>query len=168
MFRINTASVICATGSTSQPARSFCLAEAPSADVAMAVHREAHGLLPEEIIEVEGKDVEGLLGTTQEVPRRQTPPPDTAFRAVLFTDVEGSTALTQRLGDARAMELLRVHDSTVRGALTETGGREIKHTGDGLMASFGSVARAVECSIMMQRALAAEDSVRLRIGIGAG
>ena len=146
----------------------FCLAEAPSADVAMAVHREAHGLLPEEIIEVEGKDVEGFLGTSQEVPRRQTPPPDTAFRAVLFTDVEGSTALTQRLGDARAMELLRVHDSTVRGALTETGGREIKHTGDGLMASFGSVARAVECSIMVQRALAAEDSVRLRIGIGAG
>src|SRR5207244_10706849 len=135
MFRINTASVICATGSTSQPARSVCLAEAPSADVAMAVHREAHGLLPEEIIEVEGKDVEGLLGTTQEVPRRQTRPPDTAFRAVLFTDVEGSTALTQRLGDARAMELLSGHDTSVRGALTATGGREPQPTGGGRRAT---------------------------------
>ena len=146
----------------------FCLAEAPSADVAIAVHREAHGLLPDEIIEVEGKDIEGFLGTAAEVPRGQTPPADTAFRAVLFTDIEGSTALTQRLGDVGAMELLRLHDSTVRGALSETGGTEIKHTGDGLMASFSSVARAVECAIKLQGTLAAHDSLRLRIGISAG
>jgi len=146
----------------------FCLAEASSADVAIAVHREAHGLLPDEIIEVEGKDVEGFLGTAEEVPRGQTPPSDTAFRAVLFTDIEGSTALTQRLGDTRAMEMLRLHDSTVRGVLSETGGREIKHTGDGIMASFGSVARAVECAINVQQALAAGDAFRLRIGISAG
>jgi len=146
----------------------FCLAEAPSADVAIAVHREAHGLLPDEIIEVQGKDVEGFLGTAEEVPRGRTPPPDTAFRAVLFTDIEGSTALTQRLGDTRAMEMLRLHDSTVRDALNKTGGKEIKHTGDGIMASFGSVARAVECAIEVQQALARSDTVRLRIGISAG
>jgi len=146
----------------------FCLAEAPSADVAIAVHREAHGLLPDEIIEVEGKDVAGFLGTVEEVPRGQTPSPDTAFRAVLFTDIEGSTALTQRFGDARAMEFLRLHDSTVRHALDETGGSEVKHTGDGIMASFASVARAVECAIKVQQALAAEYSVRLRVGISAG
>src|SRR5437867_39742 len=146
----------------------FCLAEAPSAEVAIAVHREAHGLLPDEIIEVEGKDIEGFLGTTQEVPRGQTPPPDTAFRAVLFTDIAGSTALTQRLGDTKAMDFVHLHDSTVRGSLSDTGGTEIKHTGDGMMASFGSVARAVECAIKVQQALAAEDAVRLRIGISAG
>ena len=146
----------------------FCLAEAPSADVAIAVHREAHGLLPDEIIEVEGKDIQGFLGTAEEVPRGQTPPPDTAFRAVLFTDIEGSTALTQRIGDARAMEFLRLHDSRVRSALGETGGSEVKHTGDGIMASFGSVVRAVECAIRVQRALSTEDSVRLRVGISAG
>ena len=66
------------------------------------------------------------------------------------------------------MELLHVHDSTVRTALSETGGREIKHTGDGLMASFGSVARAVECAIKVQQELTAENAVRLRIGISAG
>ena len=115
----------------------FCLAEAPSADVAIAVHREAHGLLPDEIIEVEGKDVEGFLGTAEEVPRGQTPPSDTAFRAVLFTDIEGSTALTQRLGDTRAMEMLRLHDSTVRGVLSETNGREIKHTATALWRPSG-------------------------------
>jgi class 3 adenylate cyclase len=146
----------------------FCLAEAPSADIAIAVHREAHGLLPDEIIEVESKDIQGFLGTTEEVPRGQMPPPDTAFRAVLFTDIEGSTALTQRLGDQRAMEFLRLHDSTVRSALSDTSGTEVKHTGDGIMASFGSVVRAVECAIRVQQALSAEDSVRLRVGISAG
>ena len=64
--------------------------------------------------------------------------------------------------------MLRLHDSTVRGVLNETGGREIKHTGDGIMASFGSVARAVECAINVQQALAAGDAFRLRIGISAG
>ena len=62
-------------GRFNEPAgKIFCLAEAPSADVAIAVHREAHGLLPDEIIEVEGKDVEGFLGTAEEVPRGRTPP----------------------------------------------------------------------------------------------
>src|SRR5207244_5013757 len=125
----------------------FCLAEAPSADVAIAVHREAHGLLPDEIIEVQGKDVEGFLGTAEEVPRGRTPPPDTAFRAVLFTDIEGSTALTQRLGDTRAMEMLRLHDSTVRGVISETGGRWNKHTGPRPNAGSGKGTCAVECTI---------------------
>ena len=74
-------SVICVTGSTSRTGKIFSFAKAPTADVAIAVHREAHRLLPDEIIEVQGKDVEGFLGTAEEVPRGQTPPRNTAFRA---------------------------------------------------------------------------------------
>jgi class 3 adenylate cyclase len=78
-----------------------------------------------------------------------------AFRTVLFTDVEGSTAMTQRLGDARAREVLREHERIVREALKAHGGSELKTMGDGFMASFSSATRALECSIAMQRAFAA-------------
>ena len=61
-----------------------------------------------------------------------------AFRTVLFTDVEGSTALTQRLGDAGAREVLREHERMVREALKSHGGAEVKTMGDGFMASFTS------------------------------
>jgi len=151
----------------------FCLADAPSAEVAITVHRESHGLVPEEIIEVEGRDVEVFLGTIAEVPRGQNPPPDTAFRAILFTDMEGSTALTQRLGDKAAMEVLRAHDAIINQALDAHGGSRVKHTGDGVMASFASVAKAVACAVTIQRQFCSYNDtsstpVRVRLGLCAG
>ncbi|MDP2948296.1 MAG: adenylate/guanylate cyclase domain-containing protein [Chloroflexota bacterium] len=72
------------------------------------------------------------------------------IRTILFTDVEGSTALTQRLGDAKAREVLREHERIVREALRAHGGSEVKTMGDGFMASFPSATRALECAIAMQ------------------
>jgi len=92
---------------------------------------------------------------------------------ILFTDIEGSTALTQRLGDAKAQEVLRTHNSIVRDALKAHSGSEAKHTGDGIMASFTSASRALQCAIAMQRAFAAhnesaEEPIRVRVGLNAG
>jgi len=92
---------------------------------------------------------------------------------VLFTDMEGSTTLTQQLGDAKAQELVRSHNGIVRDALARHGGSEIKHTGDGIMASFVSTSRALECAIAIQRAVAArseEEGIpfRVRIGLNCG
>ena len=96
-----------------------------------------------------------------------------AFRTVLFTDVEGSTALTQRLGDAKARDLLRQHERIVREALKSHGGSEVKTMGDGFMASFTTATKALECAIAMQRAFAehnesAEEPIRVRVGLNAG
>ncbi len=100
-----------------------------------------------------------------------------AFRTILFTDVEGSTALTQRLGDARAREVLREHERITRECLKAHGGAEVKTMGDGFMASFGSAARALECAVAIQRAFAERGSevgahghapLRVRIGLNAG
>ena len=106
-----------------------------------------------------------------------------AFRTVLFTDVEGSTALTQRLGDAKARDVLREHERLVREALRSHGGSELKTMGDGFMASFSSATRALESAIAMQRAFAAHneaaaarpepvegraEEIRVRIGLNAG
>jgi class 3 adenylate cyclase/pimeloyl-ACP methyl ester carboxylesterase len=92
---------------------------------------------------------------------------------ILFTDVEGSTGLTQRLGDAKAREVLRAHERIVREALKAHGGSEVKTMGDGFMASFSSATRALECAIAMQRAFAqhnesAEEPIRVRVGLNAG
>ncbi len=92
---------------------------------------------------------------------------------ILFTDVEGSTALTQRLGDARARQLLREHERMVREALKSHSGSEVKTMGDGFMASFSSAPKALECAIAMQRAFAehnenAEEPIKVRVGLNAG
>jgi class 3 adenylate cyclase len=90
---------------------------------------------------------------------------------ILFTDMESSTAFTQRLGDAEAQELVRSHNTIVRDALSAHAGNEIKHTGDGIMASFSSASSALECAIAIQRAVAAQEGdtpLRVRIGLNAG
>ncbi|MDP2673638.1 MAG: adenylate/guanylate cyclase domain-containing protein [Dehalococcoidia bacterium] len=97
--------------------------------------------------------IDEFLGEGKEAaPERQ--PASPAVHTILFTDVEGSTAMTQRLGDAKAREVLREHERVVREALAGHGGSEVKTMGDGFMASFGSATKALECAIAMQRAFA--------------
>lgn len=93
---------------------------------------------------------------------------------VLFTDIAGSTAMTQALGDAGAQEVVRAHNRVVRAALTAFNGREVKHTGDGIMASFSRVTDGVDAAIQMQRetmqhnAQNPELPLHLKIGLNAG
>ncbi len=91
------------------------------------------------------------------------------FRTIMFTDIEKSTAITQELGDLAAHELVRAHNRIVRDALNIHGGSEIKHTGDGIMASFPSAQGAVACAIQIQQDFDAGDGkIRVRIGLNAG
>jgi class 3 adenylate cyclase len=93
---------------------------------------------------------------------------------ILFTDIEGSTSLTQSVGDAAAQTVVRAHNTVVRDALRDNGGSETKHTGDGIMASFPLASGAIEAAIAIQRAVAAhgeahpETAFRVRIGLNAG
>ena len=150
----------------------FCFVDAPNKAAAEAVHREAHGLTASKIIEVEGQTLVSFLGGMPVHPIGDAHA-DASFRTILFTDIVGSTDMTQRLGDARAMEVVRTHDAIVRGHLAQRRGNEVKHTGDGIMASFASVSRAIECAIAIQRALRAhsadaEHPILIRIGVSAG
>ncbi|RLC59091.1 MAG: hypothetical protein DRI30_01400 [Chloroflexi bacterium] len=119
--------------------------------------------------------VDAFLGDREQAQAAEKPESveSGAFRTILFTDVEGSTALTDRLGDAKARELLRDHERITREALKSHGGSEVKTMGDGFMASFGSATKALECAIVMQRAFAerndsATESINVRIGLNAG
>ncbi len=158
-------------------ARAFCLVDAPSKEAAAAVHREAHDSVANEIIEVDRPVVEDFMGRIMETPAAIDPSTTDivpGLRTILFTDMEGSTAITQRLGDAKAMELLRTHNAMIRDALNAHSGSEVKHTGDGIMASFVSVSGAVECAIAIQKAIASyndqdpDTPIRVRIGLTAG
>jgi class 3 adenylate cyclase len=149
----------------------FCLASAPNGDALKALHRDAHGAIPNLVIQVDRATVERFMGRIVEHELGE-PYVETAFRTILFTDLEGSTSLTQRLGDARAMAVLRTHDQIIRDSVARFGGSEVKHTGDGVMAAFPSVAGALESAIQMQRRFAEEDAagapLRVRIGMSAG
>ncbi|HEY5625258.1 MAG TPA: adenylate/guanylate cyclase domain-containing protein [Dehalococcoidia bacterium] len=95
------------------------------------------------------------------------------IHTILFTDVEGSTALTDRLGDAKARDLLREHERITREALKTHSGSEVKTMGDGFMASFSSATKALECAMALQRAFAqrnesAEEPILVRVGLNAG
>jgi len=154
----------------------FCLVHAPDEATAERVHRESHGDIANAIIPVELAAVEAFLGRIGEpsaAPGASAPAVDSGLRAVMFTDIVGSTEMTARLGDSAALELVRAHDALVRRGLEAHGGREVKHTGDGIMASFDRTPNAVRAAADIQRRFAAynaeaSESLSVRIGIHAG
>jgi class 3 adenylate cyclase len=159
----------------------FCLCHAPNAEAAEQVHREAHGMLPDKIIEIQPEVAEGFLGAVETnaagavvLPGGGADARDPGIRTILFTDTVNSTVLTQSLGDEAALAILGVHDTIVRDALDALGGREVKHTGDGIMASFISAAGAVRCAIQIQRELDKhakanpKRALKVRVGAAAG
>jgi class 3 adenylate cyclase len=157
----------------------FCLCNAPNAEAADAVHRDAHGARAARIMEVTPEMAEAFMGAEEVnssgavlLPGKAALDPGT--RTILFTDIVGSTDMTQRLGDDLAFALLEVHDRIVRAELAELGGREIKHTGDGIMAVFHSAHSAVRCALNVQNNISQHrernpvQSLQLRIGLASG
>ncbi len=93
---------------------------------------------------------------------------------IMFTDLVGSTQMTHERGDYGAQEIVRFHNAIVRTALAGHHGREVKHTGDGIMASFSSAANAVRAAMQIRGSLLEHNArpdahpVRVRMGLNAG
>lgn len=93
---------------------------------------------------------------------------------ILFSDMEGSTAMTERLGDQRAQEVLHIHNAIIRQQVITHGGFEVKTQGDGFMLAFSSARWALQCAIAIQRAFAANtdqhsgEPILVRIGLHTG
>jgi class 3 adenylate cyclase len=149
----------------------FCLARASTPESMEAVHRESHGLVPNEIIPVSEDAILRFLGKIEDPVEAGAA---SAFRTILFTDLVGSTALADTLPPADFLGLLTEHDVIVRRALVASRGREIKHTGDGVMASFDEVANALDCALAVQAGFEARNdedrspALQVRIGLAAG
>jgi len=159
----------------------FCLAEAPSEEALRELHQNSHGLVPNEITEVDPITVQAFLGRIED----PVPDPDSddessqgeiepAFRSIMFTDLKDSTQLAVQLGDEKAMHLIRVHNALTRDALRSHNGREVKTTGDGFMLSFINATEALECAVAIQDGFAdynerhPEETLFVRIGVAAG
>ena len=122
----------------------FCLARAPAAEEMENVHRESHGLIPSEIIAVSEDAVLQFLGKVHDPPAASEV--TSAFRTILFTDLVDSTALAAELESAEYLRLIDEHDLIIRRALVTSRGREVKHTGDGIMAALDDVSNALACA----------------------
>jgi class 3 adenylate cyclase len=157
----------------------FCMCNAPTAEAADAVHREAHGMSAARIMELTPEMAEAFMGAAEADANGAVLIPDSneidpGTRTILFTDIVGSTDMTQRLGDEIAFAILQTHDRVVRAAIAGAKGREVKHTGDGIMAAFVSAAAAVRCAIEIQEKIRQSSAehpnqpLQLRIGLAAG
>ena len=155
----------------------FCLCDAPNKEAAQTVHREAHGHVAGEVMEVPLAAVEAFLGRIADPAPKPGQQPgsqlETGHRAILFTDIVGSTEMTTRLGDRLSTELVRAHDSIVRRSLAACAGREVKHTGDGIMAVLPDSRRGVDCAIRIQREFQhynqhSQEPLHVRIGLDSG
>ncbi len=94
-----------------------------------------------------------------------------ATRTVLFTDIEGSTSLVDRLGDSRARAITREIEQLTLSAIRRHDGVQVKTMGDGVLAWFGAASAAVEAAVQIQHGLATHErysDVYVRIGISAG
>jgi hypothetical protein len=148
----------------------FCLVDAPSPGRLTEAPSKAHGGVPNLIIPVDQQSVFSFMGRLADISVDQSPDGrevDRGFRAIMFTDIVDYTATTEALGDARAMELVRAHNDVVRNALRQYGGNEVKHTGDGMMASFGDSNQALRGAADIQDRCRS-NNLSIRIGISAG
>ncbi len=98
--------------------------------------------------------------------------PDGVF-TLMFSDVENSTAMMERLGELRSFAVLREHKEIVAELVEGDDGRIVKSQGDGFMIAFPSARAALRCAIAMQRAFAERvlgdgERLRIRIGLHAG
>jgi class 3 adenylate cyclase len=150
----------------------FCLARAPKAENVAAAHDEAHGMIPTDIIDAPEDTILRFLGRIHEPANAAEI--TSAFRTIVFTDLEDSTKLAEELEPQAYMALLKEHDGIIRRALVSSHGREVKHTGDGIMASFEEVENALDCAIAIETGFAGriaaggEPPYRVRIGMAAG
>jgi putative ABC transport system ATP-binding protein len=93
---------------------------------------------------------------------------------IMFSDIDAYSAMTERLGDQRAQEVVRAYGAIVREQIAIHGGFEVKAQGDGFMMAFASPRPALRCAVAIQRSMAAyaaersDGAVRIRIGLHTG
>jgi class 3 adenylate cyclase len=156
----------------------FCLVEGPDKASCDQVHREAHGLVADDLIEVAPGMVETFMGAVAPNPAGAAVTPngslDNACRIVLFTEVANYAEVAESAADDVALGIMQTHDRIVRETLAAHHGQEVRHTGEGIMAVFATASNALRFALQVQQKCAQEckpvggHRPQLRIGIAAG
>jgi eukaryotic-like serine/threonine-protein kinase len=141
------------------------------ADQALADRLEAQGLAG---VDVTTSIDEMVSALEEEQPDMRAHMAPDGTVAILFSDIEDSTVLTERLGDERWLQLLREHNAIFREQVSRHDGYEVKSQGDGFMLAFPDPCEALECAIDVQRAFAERERndpaepLRVRMGLHSG
>ncbi|NIV98634.1 helix-turn-helix domain-containing protein, partial [Candidatus Saccharibacteria bacterium] len=139
---------------------------------------DAHGLIPNQIIEVKSNVVEAFLGRIEDPETNEDSDLlrliEPAFRTVMVTELKDAALIRSKFGDVKGFELLRTQNDFIQKAIKRYEGREVQHTGDGFMASFASVSNCVKCALDIQEHFkehnrhASGFQVDMAIGLSAG
>lgn len=154
----------------------FCLIQAPNEAGVRELHRASHGLIPNQIIEVDPATVSAFLGRVADPESVAAKPlQEPAFRSIMFTDMANSSEITNTMGDDAGFNILNRHRAIIRQALLDHNGREVDRAGDGFLTCFASVSQAVSCALAVQREFDSHNHaevedvrIRVRIGLNAG
>ena len=152
----------------------FCLIEAPDKDAVKEMHRKAHGLVPNKIIEVSSSVVQSFLGRIYDPEEAEVNNEglkvfsDPSFRVLLLTNTTDPVLLRHQLGTDVAKEMLARHNQIIRKLMGDYGGSEVEHGGNGFIISFTSAAKAVACALALQHELHGLESLGIKMSISAG
>lgn len=155
----------------------FCLIEAPTKEAVEKMHSEAHGLVPNKIIEVNSTLVESFLGRIYD-PADATVTAEglkvfkePSLRVMLVTRMNDPLLLQYTYGEEKATQWVNTHNNIVRKNLAQHGGREVENMGGpGFVISFAAANKAVACALAIQQDMetAGLKEIGLKIGINAG
>ncbi len=153
----------------------FCLIEAPDKTAVEEMHGKAHGLIPNKIIEVNTSLVDSFLGRIYDPQDAALTDDglkvfaDPSFRILLLTKICDPFLLKHRYGE-KADELIAAHNNIVRRHVTENGGREAEHDGDGFIISFSSASKALACAVAIQQELqeTITENINFKMALNAG
>lgn len=154
----------------------FCLIEAPTKEAVEEMHRKAHGLVPNKIIEVSSNVVESFLGRIYDPENAKVNEDglkvfaDPSYRILMVTRITDPVLLQHKLGIEKTKELLQRQNNIVKKHIAQYSGREVEHGGTGFIVSFSSAGKAVSCALAIQKNIPKElaDEIGFRIGINAG
>ena len=137
----------------------FCLIEAADKSAVEDMHRQAHGLVPNKVIEVDSSLVASFLGRIYD-PENVKPSGDglkvfhdPSFRGLLLTQIIHPELLAHQLGGDAASDLLNSYSRVVRESLAAHEGREVEHKGRGYIGSFISAGQAIEAAVKIRSAM---------------
>ncbi len=159
----------------------FCLIEGPHQEAVKAMHHHAHGLVPYQIIEVDGHVVEAFLGRIED-PKASDDATDAdllvfhdpAFRTIMVTELKDVALMHSILGTAVTGKLIGLQNEIIREALNQYDGREVQYSGYGFLASFASASKAILCATGIQKRVrkynsyASAQKLHIQIGLSAG
>jgi AraC-like DNA-binding protein len=154
----------------------FCLVEAPDKQAVEEMHGKAHGLIPNKVIEVDGSLVDAFLGRIYDPSDARVTGEglkvfaDSSFRILVVTKTTDPVLLKHQLGDEKAGELLTAQIGIIRKNISQYGGREVEHEGSGVVVSFSSASKAVECALSIRKEMPDTilKQIDLKLAVNAG